>query len=382
MKKPQILDISFSPLARDARVLRQLSVVAQHGHVTTVGYGPATKWSDEHIEVPDSAASLPRTPAGVAALALRRFSQVDTGAPAARFTRAALADRCFDLVIANDARALPIALEVAQGAPVWVDLHEWAPEEQIEITSWRLLVAPWMDHICRAHLPRAAASTTVAAGIAELYEQRYGVHTELMRNAAPFASLTPSPVPSDGPIRLVHSGIAVPERNLDVLIGAVKRLGGTHSLDLYLAPAGDGGRHEHELRELAKDTPLVRFHDPVAPSDLPAVLNQHDVGAYWITQGTINTRFALPNKFFDFVQARLAIAIGPSLEMGRLVHEHGLGIVSDGLTVDDVADALASMTRGDIARYKAATHRAASELSFEHEAATASSIIERLLGKD
>ena len=48
-------------------------------------------------------------------------------------------------------------------------MHEWAPEERTHVTSWRLLVAPLMDHICRTYLPRCDAVTTIGPSIADLY---------------------------------------------------------------------------------------------------------------------------------------------------------------------------------------------------------------------
>lgn len=381
MPRPaRILDISFSPLQRDARVLRQLSVVAEFGEVTTLGYGPATPYSTHHLEIPADAKSLPQTPLGVMELALRRHRAVDLRAPAARTALAQLGDRRFDAVVTNDARSLPLALEAAHGAPVWVDLHEWAPEERTHVTSWRLLVAPWIDHICREYLPRAAASTTVDGRIADLYDERYGVRPALMRNAAPFADLSPTPVQDGGPLRLAHSGGAVPGRALETTIDAVLAAGDGFTLDLYLVPAGDGGRYLHQLHERARGASSIHFHDPVAPADLPRTLNAYDVGVFWIPPFNTNARLTLPNKLFDFVQARLALAVGPTVEMTDVVEEYGLGVVSQGFEVDQVVDSLRTLTPEGVTAFKAASHVAAPALSFENEARVAREILSGPLG--
>ena len=382
MPRPaRILDISFSPLSRDARVLRQLSVVAQHGEVTTLGYGPATPFSTHHLEIPASALSLPQTIPGVANLALHRHEAADLQAPATQAALARVGEQRFDAIIANDARALPLAMALSHGSPVWVDLHEWAPEERTHVTSWRLLVAPWIDHICRTYLPRVAAATTVASRIADLYDQRYGVRPRLMRNAAPLAHLSPTPVTDRDPVRLAHSGAAVPGRALETTIDAVLEAGEGFTLDLYLIPAADGGRYLRELTSRAQGSSRITLHDPVAPGDLPATLNAYDVGVFWIPPVTTNARLTLPNKFFDFVQARLAVAVGPSVEMTDIVAAHDLGVVSQGFTVSQIVDSLHSLTPSTVRRYKEAAHVAAPELSFEHEALTAHAILEDLLGR-
>ncbi|WP_103063656.1 glycosyltransferase [Actinomyces qiguomingii] len=376
--RPTILVISFSPIARDSRVLREISALAEVGEVTTVGYGPTPPHAANHLQIPDSAPSLPQTPSGVLKLATRRLRSSETAAPAARAAIRLVGDARFDMIVANDARAIPTAFAVAHGAPVWADMHEWAPEERTHVTSWRLLVAPLMDHICRTYLPRCAAVTTVGGEIADLYRRHYGVTPELVRNAAPFADLSPTTVSSDGSLRLVHSGGAVAGRNIEAMIDAVKRLDERFTLDLYLVAGGDGGTYLSSLKERAADCDRIFFREPVAPGDLPETLNQYDVGVYWIPPFNTNARLALPNKIFDFIQARLAVAVGPAVEMTRVVRSFKIGVSSSGNDVSDIVATLSALTPEKVSRYKQATDRAAHELSFEHEKQTIHTIVNEL----
>lgn len=377
---PRILCISLSPIYRDARVLRQISVLQEFGAVTTVGYGDQPAGATEHVRVPDGLASLPQTPAGVANLALRRMRASELAAPAVGFARKRLAHRSFDLVVANDARVLALAFDLAGAAPVWADMHEWAPEERTHVLSWRLLVAPLMDHLCRVYLPSAAAVTTIGDEIAALYAHRYSVAVDVVRNAAPYSDLAPSPLET-GRIRLVHSGGAVPGRNIEGMIDAVARLDERFTLDLYLVTAGTADRYAQGLRERVGDDPRVRFHDPVAPTDLPATLNAYDVGVFWMPPVHTNGRLTLPNKLFDFVQARLAIAIGPTVEMERIVREYDLGVVSDSFDLADCVASLSALTAEAVEGYKRQAHSAARDLSFEHEREITRSIVARLLDR-
>lgn len=376
--RKQILVLSLSPLTSDSRVLRQISVAAEFGDVTTVGYGPKPDAATEHIEVPTTLSSLPRTPLGVMGLALRRFRSVELAAPGVRFIIDALRGRSFDVVIANEARILSCAVQVANGAPVWADLHEYAPEERTHLTSWRVLVAPLMDYLCRQYLPRVAASTTVSDGIADLYAQNYGVRPKLMRNAAPFTDLEPS-VMEPGSIRLVHSGAAVRGRNLEMMIDAVDQLPEHFTLDLYLVTGNDGGAYMKELQNRAGGSGRVTFHAAVAPADLPRTLNSYDVGIFWMPPIHTNARHTLPNKFYDYVQGRLALAIGPTEEMAKLVREHRLGVVSAGFELSDVVDTLASLSSATVREFKSNAHAAAGTLNFAQEAETEREILRELL---
>lgn len=378
VSEPSILLISLSPIARDSRVLRQLSVVAEFGRVTTVGYGPRPEGSSEHFEVPEELTTLPQTPTGVARLALRRLRSAELAAPAIRWTLEALRGRTFDAVVANEARILALAEALAHGAPIWADMHEWAPEERTHILSWRLLVAPLMDHLCRVHLPACAAVTAVGGRIAELYEEHYGVRTQVMRNASAWQDLSPSAVVDDQ-VRLVHSGSAVLGRNLELMIDAIGALPERFTLDLYLVPANDGGAYMRALRQRAGGSQRIRFHDPVPPAQLPRVLNQYDLGVFWIEPFNTNARLTLPNKLFDFVQGRLGVAVGPSEEMAPVVREHDLGPIAEGFSLEQCIESLRKISPDQLREWKQHAEDASRELSFETDAEVARGIMRRLL---
>jgi hypothetical protein len=290
-----------------------------------------------------------------------------------------IGEQRFDLVVANDARALPLAHEVAHGAPIWADMHEWAAAEFSHVPTWRLLVGPLMESICQRYLPVSAAVTTVCEPLAQRYTEQYAVVCEVVRNAGVWRDLEPTTVTA-GRLRLVHSGAAIRGRNLEMLIEATLAVEGC-TLDLYLVPAADGGKYLAELRKLAGESGAVTFHAPVAPADLPQVLNNYDVGTFCMPPININAEYALPNKFFDFVQARLAHAVGPAPEMARLVREFDLGVVSEDFSLESFTAALRSLDAQAVREGKEASHRHARELSSDADVATMDAILTRLLGE-
>ena len=377
--RPRILSISFSHFPTDARVLRQLEVLREFGDVTTLGFGEGPDGVAEHLAIPASLPSLPQTPSGVAALALRRFRAVELAAPAVRAARELVGERRFDVIVANEARALPLAHAVRRGAKIWGDMHEWAPEERTHVLSWRLLVAPYMRWVCREYLPTTDAVTTVNRSIADLYEGQFGIDCEVVRNAIPLQPLEPSPMES-GRIRLVHSGGAVPGRNIEALIEATLMLDDRFSLDLYLVRAKQDGGYFDALARRAEGSKRVTIHPAVRPDELPATLNGYDLGIYALPQETVNHRLMLPNKFFDFVQARLGLVFGPAVETDALIARHGLGVVTRGYAASDIAEALFSLGAAEVAAFKANAHAAAAELSSESDEATERGLMQRLIG--
>ena len=358
-------------------MLRQVEVLRQHGDVTTVGYGPAPDGVAHHIEIPEGASSLPETPLGVLKLALHLHKAVELTAPGENAVRAAVVNSGpYDLIVANDARALPLAFAVPGNAPVYADMHEWAPEERSTVFVWRVLVGPYMEHLCKKYLPRTAAVTSVSSGLAGLYSEKYGVIASVVRNSASYRNLKPTPV-DPAVIRLVHSGTADAERNIVELIDAVGQLGDRFSLDLYLVRVPGG--HLDVIRKKAAPSSRVVIHDPVPPETLPDVLNQYDLGVFLYPLKTLSHRYHLPNKFFDFVQARLGLVFSPAPEINTHIGEHGLGIITADTSAAGLVDALRELTADDVAGFKNASDTAAHALSNEPDRQAQDALVGRLL---
>lgn len=363
----QILCISLSEITRDARVLRQIALLAEFGEVTTVGFGEHPPGVAVHFQVPSNLTTLPQTPLGVLKLALRAHRSAECSSPAASWVLAQDIRGPWDLVVANEARVLDLANRLADGAPVWADLHEWAPGERTQIASWRLLVAPFMDYLCDKYLSTVSMSTTVSRGIIDLYDRHYGVRPLFMPNSGSYREIA-ARQSGDDVVRCVHSGAAQKGRALDTLVRVFRGLPDRFLLDLYLVPTDDGGYLE-ELKKAAEGCQRINFRRPVDAHLLPEVLSQYDLGVHWIPSNiNLNNRFALPNKFFDYIQARIGIAIGPSDEMVRELRRYGLGVVAESFDPEDLAKSLLNLDAAKLNNFKENAAKAAKELSFEAQA--------------
>ena len=211
---------------------------------------------------------------------------------------------------------------------------------------------------------------TVSAGLAELFEERYGCRAEVAMSADAFVDLDPVPV-SDDVVRMVHVGGYSAVRGLDTLCETVELLGEGYTLDFYLiAMSGYEG-----FRRRWEGHPRITFHEPVPMGEVARTVNAYDIGVYVLPPSSLNNMRALPNKFFQFVHGRVAVAIGPSEEMARLVCEYGCGVVAEDFSAEALAAAIAPLTREDLWRMKLGSDAAAAELNLERFAQTIRKVV-------
>ncbi|MHC2999693.1 glycosyltransferase [Microbacterium sp. HJ5] len=351
-----MLILSFSPIASDARVLKQIEALKDRYELTTLGYGPEPAGVRRHVRLPDERVYWRYDKR---ALLLRRFAHAYWSNPAVAFVAGALADEKFDVVLANDIDSVGVALSLRPSLGVHADLHEYAPRQKDDNRRWRLFVAPFVRWMCRTFLPDAGSVTTVGTGIAREYERRFGVRAEVVTNSAPYAELDPAPVGE--PIRLVHSGACLPGRGIDQIIEAVQRTTASVSLDLFLMPNDPG--YLANLRKRVAGDSRIRLHDPVSYDRLIGTLHAHDVGVHVLPPVNFNNAWALPNKFFDYIQARLGVITGPSPEMRSVIEQRGVGAVAGGFDSAALAEVLDTLTSDRVAAWKRASDAAALDLS-------------------
>jgi len=364
--KKKILIISFSHLHSDPRVSRQINFLKDNYDVCTMGLSDSGIANVRYFPVQTRQSTILEKIKKAILLKLymlfetyywRHFGLWEFQATV---DWKALQKEAFSLVIANDIDALPLALRIAKGCPVLFDAHEFAPLEFEDKFLWRLLLMSYKKYLCRKYIPKVSAMATVCDGIAEEYHGRYGVRPQVITNATEYADCAPSNV-SDGLIRMVHHGGAIASRKLEDMFSIMEHLDERYSLDLILVSTAP--QYLARLKEKAKADRRISFVPPVPMKDIPSTINKYDIGLFYLEPVNFNYKHALPNKFFEFIQARLAIAIGPSPEMAAIVKKYDLGVVADSFDPKDLAAKLSALTKEKIEYYKNRCHAHARELS-------------------
>jgi glycosyltransferase involved in cell wall biosynthesis len=378
-----ILVISLSDLAADPRVDRQIDFLRSAHRVIAAGLAPPAYDDVDYIELEQ--APLPRYPLFVAKRGIAHAKSLAGlheraywSEPSLPVWRELLRGVRADLAIVNDAAAVPLAFSIPGEMAVVFDAHEHALSDYETSWRWRVLARPRMRWIQRTYMPRLAGMMVVSQGIANLYERDLGLPTVVVTNAPRFERLAPSEV--GDPVRIVHFGVADPQRRLDLTIEAMRRLPGDYLLDLVLVGGGPFATHAERLRRLAAGDDRISFLQPVPMRELVRFANAYDIGVFLLPALHANQRFVLPNKFFEYIQARIPPAIGPSPEMARIVREWDCGIVAEEATPEALAAAIAGTPRGRLAELKRNCDSAAQVLCAERNAELVLGLVDRALG--
>ena len=363
-KKKKILIICFTSPVRDLRFKREIDFLKDEFDVTVAGAAPAYPGlSFEEIKC------RPQT-------WLNHFS-FKLGLLFGSFTplirrysvsRDFLKKTDFDLVICNDLLPLPLAFKIAKGAPVFWDAHEYYPEELASGSLGQKCSNRSAYRLCKKLLPDVNAMSSVCPAICARYRNEFSLSEEplLIRNIPYYQDLIPSQTFPDK-IRMIHHGGINQDRKIEVMIDFMDLLDSRFTLDLMLMHNESNREYYDFIVKKASHNPKIRVLQPVSQSCLVKKTNEYDLGLFLMPPTNYNTEKALPNKIFEYIQARLAVAIGPSPEMAAIVKQYDVGVVSEDFSPESLAAALKKLSFEDIVRFKQNSDLAAHELCAEKE---------------
>jgi glycosyltransferase involved in cell wall biosynthesis len=166
---------------------------------------------------------------------------------------------------------------------------------------------------------------------------------------------------------VLYHGILTPGRGLEATIDSV----GAWRPEFNLTLRGPGDAHYvAALRRRIGERGLadrVLLAPPVPMTALVREAAAFDVGYFALPKSSRHNEFALPNKFFEYVMAGLALCVSDLPEMARLIRDYGLGVTFSSMDPEAIAAAVNALDPESVDRYKGKALAAACELCWERE---------------
>jgi hypothetical protein len=230
----------------------------------------------------------------------------------------------FEVILACDIDSIAAVLRSRNPAKLIGDMHEHAPTELANVPNWLNRVGMYKRWQCETFLPHVQEIFTVSKSLANLYESEFKVsNLKILRNVAPYEQRV-KPGSSESPKNFIHHGIAAPVRGLEEHAILAKALGPDYSISMLLKPVEF--TYYRELKAMQKYVDNFHILDPVQPKDMIREITRFDAGIYLLNPMTSQLRVTLPNKFFEFVQARLPVFSGGLAEIDELISAYGVGM--------------------------------------------------------
>ena len=274
-----------------------------------------------------------------------------------------------DIWLANDWITLPIAVRLAaeNGGIYIYDTHEFALEEYHERLVWRLAQRPIVAALERAHINRAKLVTAVSSGIADRLTEIYQLPRAALavRNTPRYVEVPFRRTPAM--VRVLYHGIVAPGRGLEAAIDSVPSWAPDRQLYVR-GPASED--YLASLRRRIEDAGLQSrvFLIPAVPmTALVTAAAEFDIGFFALPGHSLHNEYALPNKFFEYAMAGLALCVSDLPEMSSILNRYQLGSTFAKVTPELIAAAINEFSRETIDCFKKNSLIAARELCWETE---------------
>lgn len=362
---------------RSPRPNRMIRALKDHFKITVLARGEALDLTVNFIPLPDI---NPKNLTGKLALAtrhkLRQFEKI-IWHPSLLKLKDQLSHLQFDVIVCENLSLLPLALALRNGGKVLFDAREYFPRHFEDKFLWRFIFQPMNRYLCEKYLRQVDRMITVSGGIQDEYRRVFGVESEVITSFPDYHSLVPSPV-DENHIRIIHHGSTNPSRKIDIMIKMMDHIDRRFHLDLMLVTRGSRKKYLKKLKKMVADRPNVSIIEPVDMHEIIPFTNQYDIGLFLCKPANFNLEYVLPNKLFEFIQARLAVAIGPAIEMRKFVENHRCGIVAINFEPRTMANELNQLTSETISYFKKQAHLAAHELSSQKNSIRIRKIVDEL----
>ena len=228
------------------------------------------------------------------------------------------------------------------------------------------------------------AMITVTPLIAEAYAKRYNIiPPKLVMNCTTYKTYVPSKdifrkkfnIRADQKIYLYQGGL-LPKRGIEEILTAFEQLDNQYVI-VFLG----FGPLVNSVKKAVKENDNIFFHDAVSQAELPNFTCSADFGFCLLQGSTKNHQFALGNKIFEYIQARLPILCS-NMPGFKLIMEDNMGIViQNHNNIPAIKDASQEIQLLDPLKYLKALELAAKKYNWENQEKVLLDIYEGLYEK-
>jgi glycosyltransferase involved in cell wall biosynthesis len=220
------------------------------------------------------------------------------------------------------------------------DAHELFPEVP-ELTNRPKIKRIW-EKIENRIFPKLKYSYTVCQSIANYYNLKYGTKMQIVRNAPYYKEYMPTEKKlAFGQKKIIlYQGALNVGRGLEWVINTMSFVE-----NAMLVIIGDGDIQQ-QLEKQAKELNLsdkVVFLGKIPANELYEYTISANIGLCLLENRGLSYYFSLPNRIFDYIQARVPVLASDFPEISKIVKHYNTGKLIDNYAPEKLAETISKM---------------------------------------
>jgi glycosyltransferase involved in cell wall biosynthesis len=336
----------LGPLDRDIRVEREASTLAAQGYQVTVV--DVARGAEDALLLVDSAITVRHVPVP-RHFSVTRFKRRTLLRALLIFVRSVLTLLWVptDVYHAHDFNALPATYVAARlkGKPLVYDAHELPLAELSIKARWVQVLS---RRVLRHIVPRCAAVISVSPPIIQVLQEEYHASRPVLVRNIPWYQPAQRGdmlhqrlnLPTQTRI-LLFQGYLGADRALDLLVRAARYLSSSAVIVLLGPPRQEVVQELEALIASEGVAEQVRIVPPVPYAELLRWTASADLGlALFRPEHSLNVRWCLPNKLFEYIMAGLPVLASPLDAVCDLLETAQVGRVVEDMTPEGIAAAM------------------------------------------
>lgn len=273
----------------------------------------------------------------------------------------------FDIIVSNDLDTLlgSYLASMLKAKKIIYDSHEYFTEVP-ELVGRKFTKNIWIS-IEKIILPKIKYSYTVCESISITYKKLYGIDMKVVRNVPYYVKHVNNNNSTPNKTKIIlYQGSLNLGRGIEHMIDAMQYLDNFH---LNIIGDGDIASQLKQKISEAKLESKVSLLGRIPFENLMDETKKADLGLALEENIGLNYYYALPNKLFDYIQARIPVLVSPFPEMKRIVDEYNIGDTYSHKSPEDLAKKIKEIFESpdNYSGWKKNTEIAAKELCWENE---------------
>jgi len=265
-----------------------------------------------------------------------------------------------DILLSNDLDTLlpNYLVSKIKGIPVVYDSHELFSElpsiqGRYSQKVWRFL-EKWL-------VPKQKYFYTVSDSIADWFEKKYGIKPLVIKN---FSTSKKLPLLESQNKYILYQGALNKGRGLLALIEAMQKI---ENITLKVAGEGPFKSKIIEKIQQLKLEEKVEFLGNLPPNNLLYVTQEASLGISLEEDLGLSYRYSLPNKLFDYIQAKTPVVATYLPEIKNIVETYKIGEIIEDHSPENIAKAINIVLKNGKSFYKDNLKKASEKLIWENQ---------------